>query len=236
VDVGVLQSIDEDIWMADGPEVPFFGIPYPTRMVIVRLPAGLWVWSPIALTEPLHEAVTSLGPVRWIVSPNKIHHLFIGEWLEAFDTARAYAPPGLAARRPDLAFAGELSDEATWPWSPQIDQVTIGGSALMNEVVFFHRPSSTCIVGDLIQRHEANHFRGFTRVAMHLDGLTGAEGSTPREWRATFVHRQVARQALETVLAWAPERLVIAHGECALEDGVAVLHDNLSWIARPWPV
>ena len=40
----MLTEIDRDIWIAEGPSVPFFGVPYPTRMTLVRLSdGGLWV-------------------------------------------------------------------------------------------------------------------------------------------------------------------------------------------------
>ena len=230
-----LQTLDENLWMADGPTVSFFGIPYPTRMVVARLAGGLWVWSPVALTPSLRDEVRRLGEPRWLVSPNKIHHLFLSEWLDAFDSAAAFAPPGLRERRPDIAFAGELSD-ALGPWGPEVEHVLMKGSVVMTEVVFFHRPSSTCLVGDLIQRHHAGVMQGWTRSAMKFDGLLGPEGSTPREWRATFVRRSGTREALQRVLAWNSKRLVIAHGECALEDGARVLRDNLRWMTRPWPL
>lgn len=231
--MSTLQPLDDDLWMADGPEVSFFGVPYPTRMVLIRLPEGLWVWSPTALDAGLREAVAALGTVRWIVSPNKIHHLFIPEWLEAFPEATAWAPPGLAARRTDIAFAGELT--GALPWSG-IEQVVVGGSFVMEEVIFFHRASSTCLVGDLIQRHDPDHFEGWTRAVMKLDGLAGPDGSTPREWRATFLNRTAARQALDTAVGWAPRRVIIAHGTCAMEDGARLLAENLDWIRHPWPV
>jgi hypothetical protein len=46
---GRLSAFGPDIWIADGPTVPFYALPYPTRMVLVRLgEGGLFVWSPIA--------------------------------------------------------------------------------------------------------------------------------------------------------------------------------------------
>ncbi len=231
-----LQTIDDDIWMVEGPNVSFYGFPYPTRMVIVRLDGGLWVWSPIELDEELEATVRGLGEVRWVVSPNKLHHLFIPDWLEAFDEAEAFAPPGLAQKRDDIDFAAELGDEAPAGWDGVIDQIVFRGSSVMQEVLFFHRPSSTCLVGDLIQRQEPEHYKGWQRAVMKLDGMTGPDGSTPREWRASFVHRDQAREALDAAMAWEPRRLIIAHGECAMENGAEVLHDNLAWVAKSWPV
>ncbi len=200
-------------------------------MAIARLAdGGLWVWSPIPLSEELRSAVEALGPVRHIVSPNKIHHLFLQEWTQRWPDAQLHEPPGLAKRRPDLAFDAELGDEADPAWAADIDQTIFRGSFAMEEVAFFHRPSRTAIVCDLVQRHDPARMRGFKGLLMRLDGLVGEEGSTPREWRLSFLRRRRAREARAKVLAWKPDRLLIAHGTCARENATAILERALRWI------
>ncbi len=219
-----LQKIGDEIWISDGPTVSFYGFPYPTRMAVVRLDNGdLWVWSPVALDGELRAEVEALGPVRHLVSPNKIHHLSLSVWVEAWPEARLYASPGLAPRRKDLEFDAELGDKPEPAWEGQIDQVVFRGSFAMEEVVFFHRRSSTCLVCDLVQRHDPAKQTGWKGLLMRLDGLVGVDGSTPREWRLSFVGRARARAAAETALSWRPERLVIAHGDWAPTDGAGAL-------------
>jgi len=227
----ILKKIGEEIWIADGPTVSFYGFPYPTRMAVVRLTGGdLWVWSPVGLSDELAAEVESLGAVRHLVSPNKIHHLFLGEWAARWPEAEIYASPGLAKKRPDLHFKAELDDYPPALWEGQIDQVVFRGSPFMDEVVFFHRASSTCLVCDLVQRHDPANQTGWKGWLMRLDGLVGAGGSTPREWRASFIPRTRARRALETALAWHPDKLVIAHGEWAPSNGADALRRGLSWL------
>jgi hypothetical protein len=186
--------------------------------------------SPVALTEELASAVEAVGPVRHIVSPNKIHHLFLAEWVERWPDARLYAPPGLVTRKPELRFDAELGDEPEREWAADIDQVIFRGSLAMEEVVFFHRPSRTAIVCDLIQRHPESKMSGWKGMLMRLDSLVGEQGSTPREWRASFLRRGASRAAREKVLSWKAERLLIAHGECAQMDATAIMARALSWI------
>ena len=71
---------------------------------------------------------------------------------------------------------------------------------------------------------------GFKGLLMRLDGLVGDSGSTPREWRLSFIKRRPAREALEKVLDWGPERLLIAHGKCAQADATAIIRSALAWI------
>jgi len=227
----VLEPFGPSLWIADGPTVPFYGFPYPTRMALAKLAdGGVWVWSPVALTPALAGAVEAIGPVREIVSPNKIHHLFLAAWAERWPEARVHAPPGLARRKPELRFDAELGDAPDPAWAGEIDQTVFHGSLFMEEVVFFHRPSRAAIVCDLVQRHDPATLRGWKGWLMRLDGLVGERGSTPREWRASFLRRGPARAARDALLAWRPERLVIAHGACAHEGASAILADALAWI------
>ncbi len=226
-----LTPIAPDIWIADGPPVSFFGFDYPTRMSVVRLADGsLWACSPIALTPALASEVEALGPVRHLVSPNKIHHLFLGDWSRRWPEAALYASPGLARRRRDLHFDADLRDAPDPAWAGQIDQVIFHGSFVMEEVVFFHRASRTAIVTDLVQRFDPDAIHGWRGWLMRLDGLVGPDGSTPREWRLSFLGRRAARHAKSTLLSWNAERVVIAHGECVHERGRDVLERALSWI------
>ena len=227
----MLESFGPSIYYADGPTVSFYGFPYPTRMAVVRLADGsAWIWSPIALTDELVSQVEAVGPVRYVLSPNKIHHLFLMQWAERWPDARLYAPPGLAKRKPDIPFNAELGDEPDPAWAADIDQVIFHGSLAMEEVVFFHRASRTAIVCDLLQRHPEEDMTGWKGTLMRLDSLVGEHGSTPREWRASFLRRAPARAARAKVLGWRPERLLIAHGQCAQSDATTIIEKALSWI------
>ena len=227
----MLEAVDRDLWVADGPAVPFFGFPYPTRAALVRLRDGaLWVWSPIRLDQQLARAVDGLGPVHHLVAPNKLHHLFLGEWQARWPAARLWAPPGLRPRRPDLQFDGDLGDAPDPAWAEDIDQVVFRGSVAMEEVVFLHRGSRTALVADLIQRFDPSAVRGWRGRVMRLDGLVGDDGSTPREWRLTFWRRGPARRAKARVLAWDPQRVIVAHGDWARSRGREVIERGLRWL------
>lgn len=225
----MLQEFGPSLYVADGPTASFYGFPYPTRMAVARLSDGsAWVWSPIALTEELARQVESIGPVRHVVAPNKLHHLFLAQWAGRWPEARLYAAPGLARRRTDLHFHGELGDQVEAAWATDIDQALFRGSVAMVETVFFHRASRTVILCDLVQRLPA--VPGLKGLVMRLDGLIGERGSTPREWRCTFLRRRLARRSRDRVLAWNPERLLIAHGQCARDGATALLQDALGWV------
>lgn len=227
----MLEAFGPSLYLAEGPTVSFFGFPYPTRMALARLSdASVWVWSPVALTAELASEVEAIGPVRHIVSPNKLHHLFLREWAGRWPDARLHAPPGLARKKPELRFDAELGDGPDPAWAADIDQVIFRGSFALEEAVFLHRASRTAIFGDLIQRFPESTASGWKGMVMRLDGLVGRSGSTPREWRASFLRRGPARAARERVLRWKPERLLIAHGECAQSGATEIVARALRWI------
>ena len=60
----MLQPFGPSLYVVDGSTVSFMGFPYPTRMALARLAdGGVWVWSPVALTDGLADAVAAVGPV-----------------------------------------------------------------------------------------------------------------------------------------------------------------------------
>jgi hypothetical protein len=52
----------------------------------------------------------------------------------------------------------------------------------------------------------------------------------PLEWRLSFVQRERARTALDKVLGWRPNRVVVAHGKWAQENGRAFIQKSFRWL------
>jgi hypothetical protein len=229
-----LSAFAPDVWIADGAAVPFFTIPYPTRMALVRLrEGGLFLWSPIGMTPELKAEVEALGEPKFLVSPNKLHHLFLAEWRAAYPRAKLFAPPGLRRRRPDLAFDAGLVDAADPGWAGEIDQVLFRGSFAMTEVVFYHRASRTAIFADLIQSLPRDLVKGWRGVLARLSGILEPNVGIPADWRASFFDRKAARAALASILTRDIERVVIAHGAPVQRDGEAFVRRACAWLADP---
>jgi hypothetical protein len=232
----LLQSIASGIWIAEGSDVSFHGFPYPTRMVIIKLSDGdLWVWSPVELSEVLRAELNCLGPVRHLVSPNKLHHLFLSSWRDCFPRSRLWGPASTIGKRPDLTFERALTDEPPAAWRRDIDQAWFRGSPFLDEIVFFHRESGTAVFGDLVQAFGEEYLRKRwkpwqRRLAQWL-GITARSGArAPLDVRLSFIDRRLARQARSKVLNWRPERVIVAHGEWQRHDGASFLARSLSWL------
>lgn len=242
-----LVPFAKDVWTVEGPVVNFYGFPYPTRMAVIRLSDGnSWIWSPIELKGKagdrlVEEVEHTAGPIRHLVSPNYIHWLFLKQWQDKRPNARTYASPGLDKRRvaKDIKFDKVLTNKPDASYAQDIVQVIFEGGVL-DEVVFFHKPSKTAIFCDLIQRHREEDLRkntdnnAFKIWVMKMEEVVGDRGSTPKEWIFSFWAFGLfpkARQQLNVVLEqWQPQKLIIAHGENADKGAILIIDQCLSWI------
>jgi hypothetical protein len=229
----MLQPFGEEIWLADGPVTDVAGFRYPTRMAVIRLAGGaLFIWSPVPLADDLKAAVDALGAVRYVIAPNALHHLFLGEWQRAYPGALLYAPPGLRARRKDIAFDGDLGDAPEPQWSGDLDQVLVHGNLIATEAVFFHRESRTAIFTDLIQHFRPTWFTGWRAIVARLDLMAAPAPAVPRKFRLAFVNRRAARAALRRILAWPAQKVLMAHAPPVEQGGQAFIARTFRWLLR----
>lgn len=232
--LNTLKPLAPELWVVDGPLIPFYGMPFPTRMTVVRLPGGaLWLHSPIAPDEALIAAVEGLGEVRFLVAPNALHYAYLPAWAARFPAARVFAAPGVALRaaKHELAFPPHdiLGDTAPPDWAETLRQRLVPGHPFLREVVFFHVPSATLILTDLIENFEPRRLGPFMRFATWVAGTQAPRGRTPRDAQLTWRDRAAAAHALREVIGWAPERVLLAHGRI-IEDGVAAhLRHAFGW-------
>jgi len=238
--VNTVKPIADNVWIVDGPEIrmtypwlPFFKVPFPTRMTVVRLGDGaLWVHSPTPLTEALAAAIDSLGRVAYLVAPNLLHFWWIGDWKARYGQARAYAAPGARAHAAKHfnGFDADLADQPPPEWQGAFEQVLVPGS-YMTEVVFFHRASRTLILTDLIQAFEPGRFANrVTRWTYCAAGCCDPDGKAPIDLRSTFYrHRGAVRQAVQRMLEWQPERVILAHGRWYPQNAVGELKRAFRW-------
>lgn len=224
--LNVLKPVGDGIWLVDGPAIRFYGMPFSTRMTVVRLANGdIWLHSPTQLTDALADQVAGLGKVTHLVAPNWIHYAHVGPWQDRFAQARAWAAPGVRERAVkhgmDLRFDHDLAGMAEPEWDGEIEQMIVEGSAVHREAVFFHRASKTLILTDLIENFEPDNLSWWMRIAVRLGGIADPDGQMPRDMRMTFGrNRDQLRAAVTRMIGWGPERIILAHGRWYQNNGV----------------
>lgn len=229
----VLKQIGEDIWIVDGTPITAMGLTMPVRMVVIRLGDGrMLLHSPIRHSAALAQAITQLGPICHLVAPTTAHWQFMEDWHQAFPDARTWAVPGLRdraqVRASGLRIDRDLEDMAHPEWSGDIRQGLVRGMGL-TEAWFFHKPSRTLVLTDLVENLEPARLPPVTAAATWL--VRGNSGRPALHVRAALLlGGQQARSDIRAMLAVEPEQVVFAHGAWFTEDGAARLRHAFAWL------
>ena len=203
-------------------------LPFTTRMTVVRLASGdLFLHSPIAFNAELAQQLSSMGTVCHLLSPNQFHYAHIGEWSRAFPGAITWASPHARerarARGIKVQFKRDLSTLVPDEWRNEIDQTTIPGG-IFGEFVFFHKESRTLILTDTIINFELDKLAQPWRFATRLTGMYYPHGQIFFGMRLPFLlQKRKSKAAVERILSWQPERIIVSHGRCFESNACAVL-------------
>lgn len=223
-----MRELDSGLWVAESP-LRFYGVELGARMTVMRLTESrLLVHSPIRATSELVREVATRGRVAHLVAPNRFHHLFVGEWQQAFPDASVHVAPGVERKRSDLTVDGLLTGSPESGWADTVDQVLVEGIPTTNEVVFFPRPSATLIASDLAFNIGPSS-PPLTRFAFRMAGIYGRLRPTLLE-RLLVRDRAAFRRSLTRILQWPFERVVVAHGDVLEENGRDELARGYAWI------
>lgn len=231
----LLNQLAPNLWVIDHPQ-SVLGIQLGTRMTVVRLgSSGLFIHSPIPLTSELQREIDDLGPVQAVVAPNSMHHLYIGDYMKAYPKAQFFAADGVAKKRPELRFHGVLGERPEFLWGSDLDQLPLRGCPKLSEVAFFHRASRTLILGDWVFNYkETSHRPLLTRLYLRVMGGWGG----PRQLklhRSFITDKDAARDAVDRLLAWDFDRIVLSHGDIVETNGHTALREATAWLRAPAP-
>ncbi len=224
----MLTQIDVGLWEALYP-LRFVGVPMTARMTVVELrDGGLFVHSPGRLTPELREAVDELGPVAAVVASNRFHHVFVGQWREAYPNAECHVAPGLARKRKDLDDVHQLCNSAPPTWAEQLDQHVVEGIPMIGEVVFYHRATRTLINTDITHNvHSESSW--LARTIWRFMGSYGKFGPSRLE-RWVTRDRAALRQSVTRILDWDFDRVIVAHGDVLATGGKDEVRRGFQWV------
>ena len=227
----MLQSLDDGLWSLDDILRLPGGAKMPTRMTVARLgDSTLWVHSPNRADTETLEAVAALGTVAHVVAPSTLHHMFVAPWQKRFPDARCWATPGLRHKRPDIAWTDDLDNRADASWQGTIDAVAIDGAPSFAENAFFHRPSRSLLVADLL--FDLVRPDGFmSNVVFSMMGVNGRLAQS-RAWRMAVRDRAAAAHSAARVMEWDFARLVPCHGDVVETDAKDRVREALRWMLR----
>lgn len=222
------RELAPGLWVADRP-LRVLGAEIGTRMTVVRLAGGgLFVHSPVPLGWQTRYEIDKLGTIRAVIAPNRFHHLYLKDFADHYPDARIFAAPGLEKKRRDLSFDGILGDTPDPLWAGDFEQIVFRAVPMLNEVVFFHRGTSTLIVADLVFNVQRTA-SPLTRLILRLDGVYGRFG-VGRLDKWLVRDRAGARRAIDRILEWDFERIILAHGDVVGSGGKEMLRQAFAWL------
>lgn len=96
----VIRRLTPNITTLSMPFARFGRAKIGSRATLISMPSGaVAVFSPIALTDEVRNAVREMGTLKYVVAPDMVHHIFVGQWHKEFPDARVVAPDGLQQKR-----------------------------------------------------------------------------------------------------------------------------------------
>lgn len=228
----MLEKIHENIFAAQGSLRMSIGVVFPVRMTLITNDAGeIWLHSPIAIDDALAREIDALGKVRWIVAPNCMHHLYYKKACERWPEAERVIAPGLSKKRPDIEFHSELGRGVdSTRWLDWIDSCFMAGSSKVNETVFFHRPSRSLIVTDLVFNLPKDGHNLMSRIVFNIVGVRGRFAQSKLWQWLSKDPKALGSSVQQIMLKWDFERVIPAHGAVLEQDAKAQTRRALSWL------
>ena len=230
------KPVAPDIYIVDSVLPGVIGKAVPARMTVIRLPNGdLMLHSPTRFSLSLKGELEQLGHIRHLVAPNFAHWIFLKEWQDACPEATTWAAPGLRdrsqVRKSGLRLDRDLSGTAPPEWGGTVEQALVPGGLGFREIAFFHRPTRTLVLTDLVLNLEAEKMPSVMRPLLRLFGSAAPDGMPPPYLRAIVKlrHSEAARAA-SRLLDLRPERVIFAHGRWFEQDATAALRRSFRWL------
>jgi hypothetical protein len=228
----MLQQLGESIW-AHEQRVRFGGLALWHRMTVISLArGGLVIHSPTVVDAELRDEIFHLGPVVAIIAPSWWHDMYLRESLRTFPEAKLYGAATLVKWNPSLPFTDTLSDSSPLLWNNEMLQRHITGIGLfLDEVVFYHKQSRSLIVADLlfnISRSDAWLTRTLARVV--IGPYPGCRFA--RLYRPFVFDGPRFRAAIELILEWDIDQIIVGHGAVVQKGGKDVLREAFRSILK----
>lgn len=198
-------------------------VEFPIRSTLLPHKDGAVLISPINFNEAQVHSLKQFN-VTDIVAPSDIHHLFILDAQKIFPSARLWRVPGLEKKRPEVPWTHVLG-ESKW-LIEEIKVLPIDGASKLSEHLFFHLPSKTLVVTDLL----FNVVRPPGLAAKIIFSIMGTYNgfAMSRLLKVAITDKSKFRSSIEKVLKFEIENLALAHGNNVQGDGKRLLMGALA--------
>ncbi|EKM56514.1 uncharacterized protein PHACADRAFT_160039 [Phanerochaete carnosa HHB-10118-sp] len=226
----VIREVVKDIWTFSCPFSRFGFVPVGGRSTAIKLSSGdVWVLASTPLNDATKSKLSELGPVKYIVSADAVHHLFLGEFKKEYPSAKLIAPEEAIKKKTEegLTFDGSWGkdpEDTTYGFEHDVCHLSAYFSGHQNkEVVFFHPSSKTLIEADLLFNLPANEQYSKSSSSGRIPLL----GNMIHPWHglhkklawAAGVDKAAMKRDCKAIADWDFKRIIPCHGDVIEERG-----------------
>lgn len=227
---GSLVQFANSIWTAITP-IRFAGTWMSHVMTVIRLENGsVLLHSPCRPSNDLLAKIGTIGTVTDVVAPNWFHDLYLTDYKRFYREATFWGPAFLRRQRKaiiDFAMDGSVQPK----WSAEMPHVTLPGLLTFDESIFYHRPTRTLIVADVLMNASLPAAAPLiTRLGYRLFDLRGQLKVFPVLRWFGVNSRSAIRNAVSQIFEWNPERLIVGHGTPIAQGATKQLHAAFNWL------
>ena len=193
-------------------------------VTIIKLDSGkLVIHSTANFSENDVSEINSLGTPAWLVEATCFHDTCSKAGRMAFPDIRYLVPPGFKGA--ETLGASSLTHGQTW--NDELQAIEIHGTPKIREFAFYHSPSRTLIVADLLFNLPPDVGRWTQWFLRATGGIYEFPGMS-RLFRFYIKDRTAFASSMQQIADLPIDRIVVAHGEPIVTNAKATLMSTLA--------
>jgi hypothetical protein len=209
-----VQQLAENLWLLRYP-LRFLGMQIGRNVTVVRVASGaVVIHSTANFTADDQQRIRGLGEPKWLLEATKFH--------DSFSRAGRAAFPELAYLVPEeFPHAEKLNAQpltAPAEWGDELQVRRIEGMPSVQEHAFFHAPSRTLIVADLVFNFGEDAPRWTKFLARHFMRLPNLSGMS-LAFRWMIRDKTAFLRSIAEIMRWDFDRVIVGHGEIIQSGG-----------------
>ncbi|KAH9477979.1 hypothetical protein JR316_0010212 [Psilocybe cubensis] len=249
----VIREVTKGVWTFSKPFARFGIWPMGGRSTAIQLSnGGVWILASTPLDSETKSKLEELGPIKYIIGADAVHHLFLSEYKKAYPTAKLIAPEATITNHPNK----ELVFDGVWGRDPQDtkygfeddiehwsdnDTPILGIEYLLiwisssyfsgfknKDVAFLHKPSKSLIEADLLMNLPGNEQYSKAKQKPQWFRFNVSPASTwiyPKLIWSLGEDKEAMRRDAKTVSGWDFDRIIPCHGDVIETNGKKAWND-----------
>ncbi|KDQ60122.1 hypothetical protein JAAARDRAFT_32495 [Jaapia argillacea MUCL 33604] len=222
----VIREVAKDVWIFSCPFARFGVIPFGGRSTAIKLSNGdVWLLASTPADTQTKEKLNELGPVKYIVGADAVHHLYLGDYKKAYPEAKLISVDEAIAKKKEegLKFDGSFDSQDKFGFEDDIKHCYFSGYK-NKDVAFFHPASKSMIEADLLlnlpakEQYSKTGSSGAIPIIDSFSPFSWAQ-MNPYSWAhkkfawSLGVDKEAMKRDVKTVAGWDFERIIPCHGD-----------------------